>query len=281
MFRHNSLERRAAPSIPRHERLGTGSITATSLRFADHTIRAVARREGPRESLAALCLRSACRELMLRVGRRVNFRQAENQAACRAYDAMRIDDFRDINALQAWANWRTIPRNLNGELPNRPILAIDLCSGTGDSTAVLAYYCAPGSQILGLEFNPNFVAYARCRHYVDRRRQPADVAFTVQSVLEAFRLPNGDVIADESADLINAAGAVGCHFDRAATRTLARECGRVVRPGGLAMIDAGRGGAEVRDLLAAFTAEGFTAVRQSRSCLFDLGRQVCLRKCEQ
>jgi SAM-dependent methyltransferase len=218
------------------------------------------------------------RELALRIGRHVNIRKAENGAACRAYAAMRVEEFRDINARQAWANWRTIPRNLSGELPDRPILAIDLCSGTGDSTAVLAYYCAPGSQILGLEFNPNFVAYARRRGYYDRRRQPADVAFNVQSVLDAFCTPRGKVLADASADLINATGAVGCHFDCRATRIRARECGRVLRCGGLALIDAGRGGAEVDDLLELFAAEGFTPVRQARSCVFDRSRQVCLRK---
>jgi SAM-dependent methyltransferase len=254
------------------------ATSSAPVRVTEQTIRDVARRHGPPEALPVLCLRAALRELALRMRRRVNFRQAANLAARQAYEAMQIEEFRDINGRQAWANWRTIPRNLTNELPDRPVLAVDLCSGLGDSTAVLAYYCAPGSQILGLEFNSRFVAHARRRRYLDRRGRPADVTFLAQSVLETFRDPSGDMVTTAGVDLVNAAGAVGCHFTAAETRTLARECGRVVRPGGLALIDADRGGAEAHQLVRAFTAEGFRPVREARSCPFDLGRQLCLRK---
>jgi hypothetical protein len=43
-------------------------------------------------------------------------------------------------------------------------------------------------------------------------------------------------------------------------------------------MDAGRGGADVDDLIDAFCNVGFAVVRQSRSCVLDLSRQLCLRK---
>ena len=45
-----------------------------------------------------------------------------------------------------------------------------------------------------------------------------------------------------SVDLVNSSGAVGCHFDVDSTELLAGEVARVLRPGGLAMIDSGPSG---------------------------------------
>ena len=72
--------------------------------------------------------------------RKVFFRQNRNHLACQAYRQMNLEEFQALNARQAWANWRTIPRNLAGRLPQRPVLALDLCCGVGESTEVLAYY---------------------------------------------------------------------------------------------------------------------------------------------
>jgi len=246
--------------------------------LSEAVIRNTAKQHGPRQSPAVLCMRAAVREFLLRTSRHINFRRTQNPDACAAYDAMQIDDFTAINARQAWANWRTIPRNLSGQLVDEPVVAIDLCSGVGDSTAVLAYYCAPGSRIVGYEFNARFVEHARKRRCVNRLGRPADVEFLTQNVLETFRMADGRRLPDRSVDLVNASGAVGCHFDLAATQLLARECGRVVRPGGLALIDAGRGGTDADELASAFHAEGFRVVRQARSCIIDRGNQLCLRK---
>lgn len=191
---------------------------------------------------------------------------------------MRIAEFDDINGLQAWANWRTIPRNLHGQLPNRPVFAIDLCSGIGDSTSVLAYYCAPGSHVLGLEFHAAFVEFARRRSFLNREHHPANVSFAVQDVLEPWRDQDGHVICDGRVDLVNAIGAVGHHFTRDTLRKLATECGRVVRTGGLALLDVGRGGTRGEELLEIFRSVGFHRIGQAKSCCLDLCRQLCLRK---
>jgi SAM-dependent methyltransferase len=247
------------------------------LRISEKTIRAVAQRRGPKCSLTSICVKYAIAAAKIR-WKRIVFRENRNHLACAAYSRMQLAEFQAVNARQAWANWRTIPRNLAGRLPLRPLFVLDLCCGIGESTEVLAYYCAPGSLILGLEFNRAFVAAARARRYSDRSGQPADVGFVAQNVLETFRDGSGQPIAPNSVDLINASGAIGCHFDGDATAILARQCARVLKDGGLALIDAGREGTCARELVRLFAEQGFQPVHKARSCVFDRYWQLCLQK---
>lgn len=210
--------------------------------------------------------------------KRVRFRLTHNGAACRAYCEMLTHEFEAINARQSWANWRTIPRNLNRRLPNRPVNAIDLCCGIGQSTEVLAYYCAPGSRLLGLEYNPRFVEVARRRRYRHDTGAPGRVTFNAQSVLETFRYPDGSEVAGGSIDVVNSCGAVGCHFDPDASIKLAGEVLRVLAPGGLALIDSGAAGTSEQRLKDIFKRAGFEALAEARSCALDRYTQVCFRK---
>jgi SAM-dependent methyltransferase len=251
---------------------------STVLRLDRSSVRATAGRRASFLRLLPIAVRQACHEARLRCWRRIRFRSRENERACRAYRAMEPWEFEGINARQAWANWRTIPRNLDGRAPSRPVQAIDLCCGTGQSTEVLAYYLAPGSAILGLERNPRFVAAARARRYRAAGGASARVAFRPQSVLEVFHDSAGAIVAAGSVDLVNSSGALGCHFDAEATSILAREVARVLRPGGLALLDAGPGGTSEPELCAIFEALRLAAVHRARSCLFDRYVQVCFRK---
>jgi SAM-dependent methyltransferase len=140
---------------------------------------------------------------------------------------------------------------------------------------------APGSRILGLEVNPRFVAVARSRRYVTRAGEPLEVRFRTQSVLERFQDPAEGVVPDGSVDLVNSTGAVGCHFDAKTTEKLAHEVDRVLRPGGLALIDSGPGGTPEHGVTSIFGARGFVALQRTRSCLFDRYRQICFRKVSQ
>jgi len=223
-------------------------------------------------------LRQAWAEARIRYWRHVRFRSRENEAARAAYARMEAWEFEGVNARQAWANWRTIPDNLEGRLPPRPVRALDLCCGTGQSTAVLAHHLGPGSDILGLEYNPRFVSLARSRVYPTREGVPAPVRFRAQSVLETFRDVDGAPVADASVDLVNSAGAVGCHFDLRATAVLADEVARVTRLDGLAFIDSGRSGTSPADVRALFSARGFEEVHSARSCFFDRYLQICFRR---
>jgi SAM-dependent methyltransferase len=235
----------------------------------------------PRSTPARLCaivLRQAYHEMRVRRWRGLHFRSARADEMRQAYQSMQAWELEGINARQAWANWRTIPRNLDGRLAPRPLGAIDLCCGTGQSTEVLAYYLPPGSSILGLEYQPHFVRAARARGYWSSSGAPARVQFRAQSVLETFRDASGAAVPTDSVDLVNSSGAVGCHFDQPATALLADEVARVVRHGGLALIDSGRAGTAESDVRGLFEARGFRSVHKARSCPFDRFTQLCFRK---
>lgn len=246
--------------------------------FTDRTIRDLARERLGGRSLASIVIEQAWTESWLRLRRQVNFRKSENSQATRAYRAMSIREFEGINARQRWANWRTVPRNLSGLMPARPLRALDLCCGVGHSTEVLAAYLPRGSRILGLEFNPSFVKTASRRKYLDREGKPALVSFRAQSVLETFRDEKGRKLLASSVDLVNSCGAVGSHFDSDATRRLVSEISRVLRPGGLATIDSGLPGTGLRALSEIFREHGFETVGKARSCLIDPYVQACFRK---
>lgn len=252
--------------------------TGENVRIGERSIRRVARGRVPERSIVLVFLRQAFYELRVRFWKKVYFRWRENDVARRAYLAMSPSEFEGINARQRWANWRIVPRNLDGRLPSRPVRAIDLCCGVGHSTEVLAFYLSPGSEILGLEFNPEFVETARRREYRDENGDPAQVRFRVQSVLETFRQSDGTAVPAASVDLVNSCGAIGCHFDRAVTATLLDEVARVLRPGGLAMLDSGADGTTTDELIALAKARGFDTLHQVRSCPFDRFVQVCLRR---
>jgi len=262
--------------VPRVVESGRLNRYPPLLKISERTLRGIANRKAG--NVLAILLRQAFREHWLRLWKRTSFRWRENTEACRAYCRMDPYDFEGINARQLWANWRTIPRTINGRLPNRPLKIIDLCCGTGDSTAVLAHYACPGSEIVGLEFNPAFVKRARARSFWHDTGALCTVRFGIQSVLEKFLDVDGQPFQDESVDWVNSCGAVGCHFDNAATTTLAAETARVLKQGGLATIDSGASGTCKAALINIFSRHGMTAVASAKSCLFDSYTQVCFRK---
>ena len=106
----------------------------------------------------------------------------------------------------------------------------------------------------------------------------AEASFMAQSVLDTFRDNSGAALGAGSVDLINASGAVGCHFDHAASVGLAAEVARVLAPGGLALIDSGPAGTPGDDLRAIFADHGFISLGHARSCVVDRYRQLRLRK---
>jgi SAM-dependent methyltransferase len=228
-------------------------------------------------SVIPVFLRQAWHEQRVRWLRHIQFRARDNRRAREAYAAMDPWEFEGINARQAWANWRTIPKNLAGRVDGHPLRAVDLCCGTGQSTAVLAWHLPAGSEILGLEWSPRLVSVARERLYVTRAGAAASVCFRAQSVLETFRDCEGVPLRSGGVDLVNSSGAVGCHFEPEATAQLAVEVARVLRRGGLALIDSGPAGTGPAAVQAAFESLGFELVHRARSCFLDHYRQLCFR----
>jgi SAM-dependent methyltransferase len=228
-------------------------------------------------SLAVAFVRQLLYEHVVLARRGVRFRSRDSQAVRAAYAAMSAAEFDGINARQRWANWRTIPANLAEHVDGLPLRAVDLCCGAGHSTEVLAHLLPPGSRILGLDLSQGLVGAARSRRYVDAAGRPAAVRFRVQSVLEPFREPDGTLVAAASLDLVHSSGAVGSHLDPEATGVLLREARRVLRPGALALLDAGPGGTTPERLEELLAEVGFVVCRRSRSCRLDRYWQYCSR----
>lgn len=246
-------------------------------RAAQARLRRVARERLP-DGLAVLVLRQAWAELVVAVARRLRFRAGENDRAVRAYCAMSVAEFEGVNARQRWSNWRTIPRSLDRRLPARPCRAVDLCSGVGDSAEVLACCLPEGSEILGLEYNPEFVRRARARAYRDAEGRPVRAVFRAQSVLEPFRDGAGERLADSSVDLVNCCGALALNFRDGQIEAIAGEIRRVLRPGGLAAVDAPAGRAGTEGMVRVFSSRGFEALGLARSCFLDRYSQICFRR---
>lgn len=270
-------------SYSHEDRLKTESMSVDDgsfprITWSESFITSTAAEQGPRLPLIAIIRRSVFREILLRYRRRIEFRTTHNTTASVAYSKMTIDEFNDINLRQAWANWRTIPRNLNGRLPFHSLQAIDLCCGTGDSLSVLAYYLPVNSQLTGLELTKRFVVAARRRTYRNLSGRLVRPQFHCQSVLDGFRDSAGRRFTNRSIDLVNASGALGCHFQASELRSLAMECARVLRRGALALIDSGYDGINRCKMAQLFESVGFRTVGSAKSCLWDRRTQLCLER---
>jgi SAM-dependent methyltransferase len=229
------------------------------------------RRHGP-GNIVQMCWRQWRTERALR-RRGVHFRTTDPEAAQAAYAAMSDQEFDAINGRQEWANWRTIPRALSGEVPNRPLRVLDLGCGTGSSTRVLAFYCPPGSLITGYELARPLVDVARRRQYRHETGQPAQVRFVCQGVTETWRDPDGTPVPDHSVDVVNASGVVGHHLNTETIPPLVQEVKRVLRRGGLALLDVGPTLGD-RELTHLLTTAGFRRLGRWRSWAFDPTGQV-------
>jgi len=233
------------------------------------------RSQGPGNALA-VCWRQWRAERAL-ARRGIHFRDTEPAAVAAAYAAMSDEEFAGINARQDWANWRTIPRGLSSNVPDRALRVLDLGCGSGSSTAVLAFYCPPGSHIIGYEMVLPLLDMARRRAYVHRSGQPCRVAFVCQGVTEPFVEAGGEMVPDHSVDLVNASGVVGHHLQADSVLPLVQELCRVLAPEGIAMLDVGPS-LPARDLLRIMTAAGFRALKHVRSWFLDPTGEIVFRK---
>jgi SAM-dependent methyltransferase len=229
------------------------------------------RRHGAGNALAA-CWRQWRAERSL-ARRGIRFRATEPAVLAAAYAAMSEAEFAAINARQDWANWRTIPRCLNGHVPDRPLCVLDLGCGTGSSTRVLAFYCPAGSRLIGLEMVQPLLEVARRRSYCRRSGATASVTFVCQAVTEPFRQSDGRLVSDLSVDLVNASGVVGHHLSTQTIRPLVAELQRVLAPDGTAFLDVGPT-LPAKALASIMTGAGFCHLGRRRSWWGDPTGQV-------
>jgi SAM-dependent methyltransferase len=233
------------------------------------------RRHSPGNALGVCWRQWRAERALARQGIRFRFTDPEEVAA--GYVAMTAEEFDAVNARQDWANWRTIPRCLSGNVPDMPLRILDLGCGTGGSTRVLAWYAPPGSHVTGFEMAEPLVAIARRRTYPDRSGGAARVDFVCQGVTEPLRDGQGSVVADGSVDAVNASGIVGHHLGTQKIEPLPTELRRVLRPGGIAMLDVGPTLRE-RELTRLLGEAGFCKLGHCRSWWFDPTGQVIFRR---
>lgn len=233
----------------------------------------------PRErffDLIGVCWRQWRVERQLR-GRGIDFRSTDPELVRAAYAHMSPAEFAAINGRHAWANARTLRKSLAGLIPDRPVRTIDLGSGSGTSTRVLARLLPRGSRIVGLEFTNSLAEAARRQRYVAADGSPQQVTFAVGSVAETFIDAEGGEIASGTADLVNASGVLGHHLNEAGIVHAVDEVHRVLASGGIAALDVGPNlsAARLTDLMR---ARGFTRLRRSRGQPFDRTGQVVFHK---
>lgn len=209
--------------------------------------------------------------------RGLRFRHSDLQKLAGVYAAMDEDEFNAINGRQDWANWRTIPRALTGHVADRPLTVLDLGCGVGSSTQVLAFYCPPGSRIIGYEFAAPLVEIAKHRTYRDSNGADADVTFCCRGVTEPFLDANGERLPSGSVDVINASGIVGHHLNKNSVPPLIAEIGRVLKQDGIAMLDVGP--TLPADVLTDLMQQaGFEKLGHYKSWWFDPTGQVVYRR---
>jgi SAM-dependent methyltransferase len=273
-----SLIRTHAPFWSARQRIPSSAYAPERLLQVDRRAMAQAiAAAGPLPSLAGIVLDHAVTHLRLLL-RGVSYRRC-GQAARDAYRRMSTAQFSAINGRQAWANWRTIPRNLSGRLPvDRPLTVLDLCCGTGQSTRVLAWWLPFGSRIIAYEQDARFAAIAAARTYSNRAGWIVPVAVRCISVLDGFQTVNGARLPSGSVDVVHAIGSLGCHFQPSDSAVIVNECARVLAPGGFALLDAGRSGTSATELRRLAVAAGLVPEGSARSWLGDRLVQLALRQ---
>ena len=103
------------------------------------------------------------------------------------------------------------------------------------------------------------------------------MTFCCQGVTEPLLASDGSPIPAGSIDVVNASGVVGHHLTSETVSELIRELSRVLRPGGVAMLDVGPT-LRARALNALMTASGFQVLGRWRSWFLDPTGQVVFRK---
>ncbi|MCA8957183.1 MAG: class I SAM-dependent methyltransferase [Planctomycetes bacterium] len=171
-----------------------------------------------------------------------SFRSTDAATVSRTYGAMSAAEFEELNALQQWFNEKAIPLAVRHALTitgKQPQSMIDLGCGSGGSTELLARCAPPGSRLLGYEMCPSLLASARTREYRDARGEPLPCAFVRQSITDTLRDPAGAPLPNGSCDLAHSAGVIGHHLGSDDLERLVRELHRVLRRGGVAILDGG------------------------------------------
>lgn len=212
----------------------------------------------------------------------LRFRFVDRGRVADAYDSMTPEQFRLVNEPQVWIETRQLPRVLSARVPKLGASIVDLGCGPGTSTAIIARYADPTWTIWGIDLSATLIGRARER--VSRGEfvsgvggEPVTIRprFFNQSMTEPW--VSGQLIADESIDLVNSSGVVGHHLSEEDVRAVLHEARRVLKPGSFLALDSGpRIGP--RTLSRLMAESGFIDPRLIRAYAFDLRPKVVAQK---
>ena len=99
------------------------------------------------------------------------------------------------------------------------------------------------------------------------------MTFCCQGVTETLRDPDGLPVPDGSVDVVNASGVIGHHLSDETVGPLIAELKRVLRPGGVALLDVGPT-LSAAQLSGRMAEAGFRALGRRRSWALDPTGQV-------
>lgn len=251
------------------------SVAPEKLRITESEVQRMAQIHAPTRALPVVLIRQWLAEFLPRILKGANIRKDGNANVFKAYEKISPDELKSVNMRQHWAAWRAIPRSLSNVINNTPLFAVDLCCGLGESSQILAHYLPEGSKILGVDFNSRFVASAKSRA---RSCAPTQLHFRTQSVLDPLRDESGTLLPKASVDLVHSIGALACHFTFSETKSVVKNAVRVLRPGGILILDMRKSGRERRSLESMILRMGFKHVKCASSCAFDRTSQECFQK---
>lgn len=201
---------------------------------------------------------------------------AETPRVLAGFEALAGQDFEEYNLPQVWVERRQIPQAIDGRIPVKGAVVLDLGCGPGTSTQVLCHFADPSWTILGFDFVDHYVASAaaRSRRGEFRNREGVVIRprFTCQSIAEPLMDDQGVVedarVAAQSVDFAISGGVVGLYLSPRQAGDLVRELWRVVKRGGYIALDAGPSVPEAT-LRALANEAGFEQVSVARSFVIE------------
>lgn len=197
---------------------------------------------------------------------------ADEDAVKEGFAGLSDEQFAQYNFPQLWVERRTIPGAINGRIPSRDAVVLDLGCGPGTSTEVLARFADPSWTILAFDLTPRRIELARQRaargEFVNRAGSVITPEFHCQDIGGTLRRGGGEALPTAFADFAVSGGVVGLYMNARSVTRLAYELRRVLKPGTFAALDAGPA-VGVRMLKEIMSRAGFRHVASYRSAPLD------------
>ncbi len=206
---------------------------------------------------------------------------ADASKVAQGFSDLSHDEFAKYNFPQVWVERRQMPVAIDGKLPVRGAVVIDLGCGPGTSTDVLSYFADPSWRIVGYDLTQASIDQANERSrrggFRNKRGQTITPRFVCQDIALPLGDPEGGLLGDGIAHMAISGGVVGLYMNEQTVGQLARELHRVLRPGGFAALDCGPAVGRFR-LKGILEEAGFTFLHLAKSTLLEPRPKLVFRK---